>query len=971
MIAPRPEMDSTRGHPLHPKRVSIVGDDVPGLLMALALVEWRPELAVTVLPTAPSPTPAVIGTTPPTTAFLFGYLGLDPHRFMRLVQPAMRLGVRFEWGDRAPWHFNEVFGEADLVDAHAHDGHLLRCGIASQLIESARAPIARVGDRTISLLRDAPFGWHLERDRLMPLLRDRARAVGIGLSVAPVTDVEAKEGRIERVLTSDGHAHIADLWVDASGPRSLLLGGALAVPFDHHPSSLPADTVLFAVRERAAASAPFTTVTTLGAGWCWRLPGRDVEQLAYVHGSHHLAPAAAAAELADAMPGARDLVFAPLAPGRHRDFLSGNVVAIGDAYGVHDPLDPIDHQLTLTTILRVLALLGGDGRDAHRLGAQLGADWDAARWLLATRYRFNRRVSSPFWQEAHVAIDWSGLEGPVRDYLEHGAFTSRPASAGSRPLPDARALDLTLLGQRIVPERLTPATTPAEWRELTAMRETVVRACLPEPEALSLLIDSPELLDDVVHGERSWCRLLTAEMQRAVPTRGRSSEALGSIARELGVPALLRREAAAMPDAFPTSPNIDFGKLERRVPEVVLRPKDQAQLAECLQLCVRRRMPIKIRGAGHSSGGQTLTDEGAVIDLRWLKRIIADAPSDERIRVESGLWWLELCGHLRPQGRRPPVLTDNWRVSIGGTLAVGGFGDSTHREGLQITSARELTVMTLDGTRHRVRPGDDLFDWSLAGRGQLGIVTEVVLDTVRRSYDLEARVLSWRTLVDFLADSRRISAEGRFDWLRARMMWTPGAPVAAAAGHMLNPAGASPPEAARDFSGLIAQLGPRERVDLFAKGIEDPPEEHWAFASPGVELIVPMDADGLAALREVHRRVSTSDIARYMPRGSSIMVLPGSDAIRFPMAPLPATDAVVLVAIRPEVPVTDVPRFVASMRELADFVVAAGGKLYLMGLEPTRPGWLRDQLGRERYDRLVALKAKWDPEGLLNPGLLV
>ena len=69
-------------------------------------------------------------------------------------------------------------------------------------------------------------------------------------------------------------------------------------------------------------------------------------------------------------------------------------------------------------------------------------------------------------------------------------------------------------------------------------------------------------------------------------------------------------------------------------------------------------------------------------------------------------------------------------------------------------------------------------------------------------------------------------------------------------------------------------------------------------------------------------------------------------------------------------PVADVPQFLPLLRGFADLALDAGGKVYLMSLEPTRPGWLRAQLGPERHDHLRALKAKWDPEGLLNAGLL-
>ena len=952
--------DLGHGRPLRPATVGVVGDGDAAWLTALALKEWRPELEVVVIPTREVANPAAcISSTPSLLPFLFGWLGVDPLRFMRAVAPTIKLGTCFEWGLQT---FASAFADGDVVDAQRHDGRSARYAVSAQLMAAGKGPFARVGGRDIPLVNDVRFGLQLDSARFIAFLAERARTVGVVATTAPLGDIEVEAGAIKRALSADGRVHRYDLWIDCSGAVSLLLGKALGVPRESYATSLPCDMVIAGIT--AASSAPHTTVGTLDAGWSWHVPLHDGARVGYVYSARFSEPGAALAELTARYPDLSAVHTKRFSPGRHRDCMSGNVVAIGEAYGEVEPLACSPLHMTVAAIMRLIVSL--QSGDARRLNTTTAHQWDTLRWYLALHYRFNRRVDSPFWREVHIATDWTGMEPTVRDYLAQGPMSARDSVRDvTRELGVGSAeLDVLMLGQGLVPEVLEPKTTLAEWHELMAMRESLVAVALPLAEASSALTD-PAVWQGLVHDERSWCRQDAIALQRLCPGRGRSQDALAFWTRELGVPAVLGRDAGRMPDDFPTSPNIDFGKFMKRVPEVVLRPRDQAQLAECLQMCVRRRMPIRVRGAGHSSGGQALADEGAVIDLRWLKRIVAEAQTEERIRVEAGLWWIELCGYLRQSRRRPIVLTDNWRSTVGGTLAVGGFGDTTHREGLQIAGVRELVVMTLDGTRHRVRPGDDLFDWSLAGRGQLGIMTEVVLDTMERGYDLTARVLSWPSLDRFLDDARTITDEGRFDWLRARVTWAANAPVNAAAGHI----GDVATEDLDDYVGLVATQGARDELDLYAKSAEAP-DERWALASPGVEIVLPVDAKGIAAAHEIALRIQRSTLSRALPRGSSIMVLSTKHRRRFPLAPLPDSDLAMMIAIRPELPVADVPQFLPMLRGFADLALDAGGKVYLMSLEPTRPGWLRAQLGPERHDHLRALKAKWDPEGLLNAGLL-
>lgn len=1003
------------------RSVGIIGSGTAGLLTALALKERDPGLEVTIVASSAIP---VIGvgeaTTPVMPPFLFGYLGLDPHRFEREVQPTLKLGIRFEWGQPEGW-FNYAFGDGDLSDALAHDGHLRRYSATSQMMDAGKAPLVRVGGKLHSLLRETRLALHLDNVRLVRFLEQRAREVGVRSIDATVHEVRRAHGAepqlVEHLETSAGPLAF-DLYVDCTGFRSLLMGGALHSPFIDYSTSLMTDRAITAVRRYGAPNGPkspppYTTARTMNAGWCWTIPMRDELHHGYVFASKYLKEEDARRELEQVYPGCDDFKIVRFRSGRREHFIRGNVVALGNSYAFVEPLESTAIHMVIIAISKLLAELGspshasasplprgphgenrlslaeaeGHGQRQARpflsarreaeLNAQMGAHWDWLRWFLAVHYRFNRRIDSPFWRDVHLTTDWSGLEAAHKDFLAHGPLSARDPNAPQPKLAGdvvfgPRGLDIVLLGQGIVPQTLPRKTSATEWRELATMRETMVGLAMEHGEALTHFGVARELLDGLVHDEASWCRMMARDMLGFAPPAGRTQDALSAWASRHHVPHQTGRETLSAPADFQKNPALDYGKYLRKTPQIVLRPKDQKQLADSVEMLVSRQIPFKVRGAGHSSGGQTLIEDGAVLDLRWLKRVIAiERPEPGqgggrgRVRVESGIWWLELCAHLKNEGRRPLVLTDNWRSTVGGTLAVGGFGDASHLEGLQTAGVRELMLLTLDGTRHRVRPGDPLFDWSLAGRGQLGLITEVVLETIEKSYDLEARVFAWRNFATFARDMATVVAEGRFDWLRARLSWDKDGSVHAAGGHLLPVLGN---RAENDLSGLAASYGALERLDLFATSAE-PPEAAWDLASPSVEVVMPVTEQGLAGLAKIHAHVLGSPLTRYLPRGSSLMALRGKNAATPPMAPLPSSDLALMLAIRPEVPHGEVAPLIPHAVAIADLATQHGGAIYAMGVEPSAPDWLARQLG-PRYDELVALKRRHDPLGLLNPGLL-
>jgi hypothetical protein len=421
-------------------------------------------------------------------------------------------------------------------------------------------------------------------------------------------------------------------------------------------------------------------------------------------------------------------------------------------------------------------------------------------------------------------------------------------------------------------------------------------------------------------------------------------------------------------EAYDFQPNvcIDYGKFIERVPFFVLRPATFDQLLATVAFLNEASIPYKVRGSAHSAGGQVLFDEGAIIDLTALTRIVDDATQSEEITVEGGISWLSLAHYLRPQNRRPVALTDNLRTTIGGTLAVGGFGDTTHLYGLQISSVTELTLLTPAAQVRQLGPSDKILNYVLAGRGQLGIIARARLKTLHRPPMLSARVVQWNSVPDYVADAIGLIEAGTAEFSRTRLYFKPESrhrnPVSGILGNFQ---GEIPAEEAWPNTIKHGKVNPSQQIDFLEHYSQDP-TENWKLCSPAVEIVFPLP-DGLKVWEQINRLILESGLFQYLNRGASIMVLRGDR--RFPLAPLPDADFCMMVAIRPAMPLQAVRSCLPLLQRIQSQALMSGCKIYLMSIEPKAPKFLEMQFG-PFLPELVALKKELDPKGLLNPGLL-
>ncbi len=168
-------------------------------------------------------------------------------------------------------------------------------------------------------------------------------------------------------------------------------------------------------------------------------------------------------------------------------------------------------------------------------------------------------------------------------------------------------------------------------------------------------------------------------------------------------------------------------------PEMVLRPRDTAQVAAAVTLLAEHRRAVTPRGGGLSyTGGVTPLAPGVVIDLKGLDEVQV-FPEDMIAIVGAGCSWQKLAEALKPHGLRPgpvPPISGS-HATIGGGASQGISG-SEEMVGLAVVLADGTVVRTGTWSTPGQQPfarhyGPDLTGLFIGDCGAFGIKTEIVI----------------------------------------------------------------------------------------------------------------------------------------------------------------------------------------------------------------------------------------------------
>ncbi|RST32087.1 tryptophan 7-halogenase [Sphingomonas ginkgonis] len=357
------------------------------------------------------------GSTPQLKAF-FDALGIAEREWMPRCHATYKTGIQFRgWSDRPG--FDQYFHPfPTALDVHTagdffHHCRLRRLGVdvpahpdlfflPARLAAAAKAPLPAA-----DFPFDTSYGYHFDAALMGSFLREVATSRGVVHADARIVEtVLAPDGDVEALLGDDGRRFEADLFVDASGFRALILEGALGEPHRSFAENLFNDRAVVAPTPLPAEGPGVCTRSTaLSAGWAWHIPLTSRIGNGYVYSSRHCSDEAAASEFRSHVGLAAD------AEVRHLEMKVGrlerswvrNALAVGLAQGFVEPLEATALHVVLATVEDFIAAFEQEGAtDRTRADFNRGcaSRIEGIRDYIVAHYRAAPRGDTRYWQEA-------------------------------------------------------------------------------------------------------------------------------------------------------------------------------------------------------------------------------------------------------------------------------------------------------------------------------------------------------------------------------------------------------------------------------------------------------------------------------------------------------------------------------------------------------------------------------------------
>jgi len=486
-------MHSGQSH--QPLRILIVGGGTAGWMTAAALSRVLPPnvASIRLVESEQIGTVGVGEATVPHIRFFNTRLGFDEADFMARTQATFKLGIEFcNWGRKGDAYIHPfgAFGE-DLagVPFHQHWVRAHRSGRAGPIgdwslpILAARAGrFAHPDEDPASPLSTYSYAYQFDATLYAAYLRSFAEARDVVRSEGRVVDValNGESGFVESVTMQNGERVEADLFVDCSGFRGLLIEQALEAGYESWAHWLPCDRAWAVPCPTAGPLTPYTRATAHAAGWFWRIPLQHRVGNGHVYASAFTSDEGARDALLDqleAEPAAepRQLRFVP---GKRRKQWSKNVVSIGLASGFLEPLESTSiHliQLAIGYLVDYLPDRGFDPMNETEFNRIMALEYERVRDFLILHYHATERDDSPFWNYCRSMEIPDSLAYRMELFRERGVV----AQYREGMFLDASWLAV-LFGQGVIPRRYDPASDRLDDErlalELARIREAYDRA---------------------------------------------------------------------------------------------------------------------------------------------------------------------------------------------------------------------------------------------------------------------------------------------------------------------------------------------------------------------------------------------------------------------------------------------------------------------------------------------------------------
>ncbi len=174
-----------------------------------------------------------------------------------------------------------------------------------------------------------------------------------------------------------------------------------------------------------------------------------------------------------------------------------------------------------------------------------------------------------------------------------------------------------------------------------------------------------------------------------------------------------------------------------QVPVAAVLPDSAEEVQQVVRACHEAEVPWVARGAGSGlSGGAMPVEDGVLIALSRMSRVIEVDLPNQRVVVEPGVTNLDVSKAVAPDHFYPPDPSSQIVCSIGGNVAENSGGAHCFKYGFTTNYVTGLELVLPDGELVQVggkeldRSGYDLLGAFVGSEGTLGVATKIWLRVI-------------------------------------------------------------------------------------------------------------------------------------------------------------------------------------------------------------------------------------------------
>lgn len=483
------------------KDILIVGGGSAGWMTASALANVLPseQYTITLVESSNIGTISVGEATIPGILEFNRMLGIDEASFMRFTEGSFKLGIAFHDWFKKGHTYMHPFGPYGInmqgIQFHHYwlkdklDG--TQRPIADYCIEYQAAlngKFCHPQPQSRSALANIKYAYHFDAIKYAEFLKDYSMARKVKHIQGDIRNVKQcpNSGDILSVELKDSTVIAADLFIDCSGFKGLLIAQTLGVGFEDWRHYLPCDSAVAQPSQSLEDIKPYTISTAHENGWQWQIPLQHRIGNGFVFSSEFISKETAVSKLAKRLPSkalaeARELKWIN---GKRKQAWKNNCVAIGLSAGFIEPLESTGLQLIQSAIMRLLSLFPNGKCQAADIDAY-NRYTDDELWrirdFIILHYKASERDDSEFWRYCKNMDIPDSLKEKIELYQSSGRIFR-----DNNELFNELSWFSVMNGQGIIPRSYHPLVNNLEEsqriKNMTAIAGAMTEAMLQMPK---------------------------------------------------------------------------------------------------------------------------------------------------------------------------------------------------------------------------------------------------------------------------------------------------------------------------------------------------------------------------------------------------------------------------------------------------------------------------------------------------------